>query len=363
MDAITVRNWKELITPKSVEVDRETETLSYAKFVVEPLERGFGITLGNALRRILLSSIQGAAITAVQIEDVLHEFSTIPGVVEDVTDIILNLKRVRVRMDEEGPKTLTLKASGKGIVRASDFEIPEGVRLLNPNQPIATLHREGKLHLRATVDIGRGFVPAERNKDENAPIGTIPIDAVFSPIRKVNFSVTHARVGQITDYDKLTIEITTDAEGGITPRDALAYAAKILKEQLTVFINFDEDAELQSYMQSEESAEANENLQRSIEELDLSVRSYNCLKNAGIRTVSDLVQKTESEMLRTKNFGRKSLNEIREILSGMGLALGMKLRNRESESQALQEIPREKEAETLEGEALEGRNGIHDETP
>jgi DNA-directed RNA polymerase subunit alpha len=328
MEAIIARNWRDLIQPNPVQSDVETETPSYGKFVIEPLERGYGVTLGNALRRVLLSSIQGAAITAARINGVLHEFSTIPGVVEDVTDIVLNLKEVRVRMDVEGPKNLRLVVSGAQVVRAGDIETPEGIRILNPEHPIATLNQEGKLEMEIRVNTGRGFVTAERNKEQEMPVDMILLDANFSPIRRVNYTVTHARVGQITDYDKLVFEIWTDATGSVTPRNALAYAAKILKEQLAVFIDFDEQSEISFRPSSEEGGDLNENLLRSIEELDLSVRSYNCLKNAGVKTLADLVQRTESEMLRTKNFGRKSLNEIKEILSGMGLSLGMKLGER-----------------------------------
>ena len=325
MEAIIARNWRDLIQPNPVQSDVETESPSYGKFAIEPLERGYGVTLGNALRRILLSSIQGAAITAVQIEGVLHEFSTLPGVVEDVADIILNLKEVRVRMHIEGPRTLHLSVSGAQVVRAGDIEVPEGIQILNPERPIATLNQEGKLQMEIRVNTGRGFVAAERSQEQDTPVGMILMDANFSPIRRVNYTVTHARVGQITDYDRLVFEIWTDATGNLTPRSALAYAAKILKEQLAVFIDFDEQSEISFRPSLEEGGDLNENLLRSIEELDLSVRSYNCLKNAGAKTVADLVQRTESEMLRTKNFGRKSLNEIKEILASMGLQLGMKL--------------------------------------
>ncbi|HWP34284.1 MAG TPA: DNA-directed RNA polymerase subunit alpha [Thermodesulfobacteriota bacterium] len=318
------RNWRDLIKPKRLEVEQETLTPTYGKFIAEPLERGYGITLGNALRRVLLSSLQGAAITAVRIDGVLHEFSTIPGVTEDVTDIILNLKEVRLRMHGEGPKVIRIKADKEGEVRAGDIITDETVEILNPELHIATLSRNARLEMEMVVKQGRGYVPAERNKEENQPIGTIPIDAIFSPIRKVNYTVTNARVGQMTDYDKLTLEVWTN--GGVRPEDAVAYAAKILKEQLSIFINFEEEAEpVVAPKVAEERAKINEHLYKSVDELELSVRSANCLKNADIKYIGELVQKTEAEMLKTKNFGRKSLNEIKEILAEMGLSLGMKV--------------------------------------
>ncbi len=319
------RNWRDLIKPKRLEVDPDTLTPTYGKFVGEPFERGFGITIGNALRRILLSSLQGAAITSVRIDGVLHEFSTIPGVTEDVTDIILNLKDVRLKLHGEGPKVIRIKADKEGVVRAGDIVTDGTVEILNPELPIATLSKNARLEMEMTVKLGRGYVPAERNKEEDAPIGTIPIDSIFSPIRKVNYTVTNARVGQITDYDKLTLEVWTD--GSVRPEDAVAYAAKILKDQLSIFINFEEEAEPVLAPAAEDQAKLNENLFKSVDELELSVRSANCLKNADIRTIGELVQKTEAEMLKTKNFGRKSLNEIKEILAEMGLSLGMKLEN------------------------------------
>jgi DNA-directed RNA polymerase subunit alpha len=319
------RNWRDLIRPKRLEVDPDTLTPTYGKFVGEPFERGFGITIGNALRRILLSSLQGAAITAVRIDGVLHEFSTIPGVAEDVTDIILNLKDVKLRMHAEGPKTIRIKADKEGVVRAGDIVHDETIEVLNPDLHVATLSKNARLEMEMSVKHGRGYIPAERNKEEDAPIGTIPIDSIFSPIRKVNYTVSNARVGQITDYDKLTLEVWTN--GSVRPEDAVAYAAKILKDQLAIFINFEEEAEALPTPAAEEQAKLNENLFKSVDELELSVRSANCLKNADIRYIGELVQKTEAEMLKTKNFGRKSLNEIKEILAEMGLSLGMKLDN------------------------------------
>ncbi len=317
------RNWRELIKPKRLEIETEEDRPdTYAKFICEPLERGFGITLGNALRRVLLSSLQGAAITSVKIDGVLHEFSTIPGVLEDVTDVILNLKEVRFRAQGEGPWLVTLEKEGEGLVTAGNIKGSPNVEVLNTGRRICTLAMDARLRMELTLKQGKGYVPADRNADENQPIGTIPIDSVFSPVRKVSYTVTQARVAQITDYDKLTMEIWTD--GSISPEDALAFAAKILKDQLAIFINFEEKPEVsEEELRTEPSF--NENLFRSVDELELSVRSANCLKNADIRYIGELVQKSEAEMLKTKNFGRKSLNEIKEILSEMNLSLGIKL--------------------------------------
>jgi DNA-directed RNA polymerase subunit alpha len=319
------RNWETLIKPKSMEIEEETLTPTYGRFHVEPLERGFGITIGNSLRRILLSSLQGAAICAVRIKGVLHEFSTIYGVREDVTDIILNTKELLVKLHSDGPEIIQLKANKPGVVRARDIQTGSNVEILNPDHVMANLSEDGDLEMEMVVKRGRGYVPAERNREEGQPIGTIPIDALFSPIHKVNYSVTHSRVGQITDYDRLTMEIWTN--GNVAPADALGYAAKILKEQLSVFINFDEEEAVPRAPEVQEPSKLNDNLFKSVDELELSVRSANCLKNADIRHIGDLVQKSEGEMLKTKNFGRKSLNEIKEILSEMGLSLGMKLEN------------------------------------
>jgi len=319
------KSWKELIRPKRLEAEKETLTPSYGKFTAEPFERGFGITIGNSLRRILLSSLQGAAIASVKIDGVLHEFSTIPGVKEDATEILLNLKEIRLKLHTDGPKTIRVKAEGPKVVKAGDILTGEAVEILNPDLPIATLSRDAKLSMEMMVKMGKGYVPAERNKEEDQPIGTIPIDAIFSPIRKVNYTVTNARVGQITDYDKLTIEVWTD--GSLNPEEAVAHAAKILKEQLSIFITFEEEEEVEGVKEAEDSEVLNENLYRSVDELELSVRSANCLKHANIKLIGDLVQKTEAEILATKNFGRKSLNEIKELLTDMGLSLGMKLDN------------------------------------
>jgi DNA-directed RNA polymerase subunit alpha len=310
-----------------LEVEKETLTPFYGKFTAEPFERGFGITIGNSLRRILLSSLQGAAITSVKIDGVLHEFSTIPGAKEDITEIVLNLKEVRLKLHTEGPKTIRVKAEGPKVLKAGDILTGDAVEILNPDHYLATLSRDGKLSMEMVVKVGRGYVSAERNKEETQPIGTIPMDAIFSPIKKVNYTVTNARVGQITDYDKLTLEVWTD--GSLNPEEAVAHAAKILKDQLLIFITFEEEEEAEmSYPEDEEEKETfNENLLRSVDELELSVRSANCLKHANIKLIGDLVQKTEAEILATKNFGRKSLNEIKEILAEMGLSLGMKLDN------------------------------------
>jgi DNA-directed RNA polymerase subunit alpha len=319
------KSWKDLIRPKRLEVEKETLTPFYGRYIAEPFERGFGITIGNSLRRILLSSLQGAGITSVKIEGVLHEFSAVPGVKEDVTEIILNLKEVRLKLHADGPKTIRVKAEGPKVLKAGDILTGEAVEILNPEHHLATLSRDGKLSMEMVVKSGRGYVPAERNKEENQPIGTLPIDAIFSPIRKVNYTVTNARVGQITDYDKLTLEVWTD--GSLSPEEAIAHAAKILKDQLSIFITFEEEEEMVVTGEQEEIEKLNENLFRSVDELELSVRSANCLKHANIKLIGDLVQKTEAEILATKNFGRKSLNEIKEILSEMGLSLGMKLEN------------------------------------
>ncbi|MFO7601026.1 MAG: DNA-directed RNA polymerase subunit alpha [Candidatus Desulfacyla sp.] len=317
------KNWRELIKPKRIEIDSESYTNSYGKFVCEPLERGFGITIGNSLRRVLLSSLQGAAIVSVRFDEVLHEFSTISGVLEDVTDIILNLKSIRLRMVDVEEAVIRLNREGEGEVTAGDIETDGFVEILNPDQHIATLNKEGKMNMEMVVRTGKGYVPAERNKMPDMPIGVIPVDAVFSSIQKVNYIVTNARVGQITDYDKLTLEVWTD--GSVLPEDAVAYAAKILKEQMNPFINFEEESEPVEEIEDVEREKLNENLFRPVSDLELSVRSANCLQNAKISLIGELVQKTDAEMLKTKNFGRKSLNEIKAILEEMGLFLGMKI--------------------------------------
>jgi DNA-directed RNA polymerase subunit alpha len=322
---LRAKNWRELVKPKSIMINEETRTDFYGKFVCEPLERGFGITIGNALRRILLSSLQGAAVVSVKFNDVVHEFTTIPGVLEDVTDIILNLKEIRLKLIDSEEAVIHLSQEGEGEVTAGCIETNGLVEIMNPDQHIAKLNKGRKLVMEMVVKIGKGYVPAEKNKSKNQPIGVIPIDVIFSPIKKVNYVVTNARVGQITDYDKLTFEIWTD--GSIFPEDAVAYSAKILKEQMTPFINFEEEPEPVEEEEEEEEEKLNENLFRPVSELELSVRSANCLKNASISLIGELVQKTESEMLKTKNFGRKSLNEIKGILEEMGLSLGLTLEN------------------------------------
>ncbi len=318
-------NWRSLIRPEKLDVEPGADAARVATVVAEPLERGFGMTLGNAIRRILLSSLQGTAITAVKIETALHEFTTIPDVVEDVTDIVLNLKEVLLKSVDSKPRVLRLDKDGEGKVTASDIALTDGIEVLNPDHKILTCSKGAKLRMELHVGTGRGYVQAERNKGQQTPVGVIPIDSLFSPIRKVNFQITNARVGQQTDYDKLTLEVWTD--GSVAPVDAVAFAAKIIKEQLSIFINFDETEEPTSEPIAIEETKLNENLFRSVDELELSVRSANCLQNANIKTIGDLVQKTEAEMLKTKNFGRKSLKEIKEILAEMGLSLGMKLEN------------------------------------
>jgi DNA-directed RNA polymerase subunit alpha len=324
-DGIVTKNWRDLIKPRGLQVDQDSLSNTYGKFVAEPLERGFGITLGNSLRRVLLSSLQGSAITSVKIEGVEHEFMTIPEVAEDVTDIILNLKEVLLQIHTNEVKTIRIEAEGPREIKASDIIADGQVEVLNPGQHILTISEGGRVRMEMTARRGRGYVSADRNKVAGQPIGTIPVDALFSPIRKVNYQVTNARVGQQTDYDKLTLELWSD--GSVAPVDAVAYAAKIIKEQLSIFINFDETEEPLPEQAPVEEQKLNENLFRSVDELELSVRSANCLQNANIKTIGDLVQKTEAEMLKTKNFGRKSLKEIKEILAEMGLSLGMKLEN------------------------------------
>jgi DNA-directed RNA polymerase subunit alpha len=327
------RFWRELISPKSLQVDQETLTDTYGKFIAEPLERGFGVTLGNSLRRVLLSSIQGAAITAAKIEGAQHEFQTLPGIVEDVTDIILNLKEVILQLDDYRPDTrseprrLRIDLKGKPgqtiQVTARDIQTPPDVTILNPEQHIATLMEDGRFQAEFIAHSGRGYIAAERKYWGDLPVGTIGVDASFSPIKKVNYLVTNARVGQVTDHDKLTLEIFTN--GSIKPEDSIAHAAKILREQLAIFLNFEDIEEQTDTEVSDEDLKLNEHLLKTVDELELSVRSANCLANANIRYIGELVQKSEQEMLNTKNFGRKSLKEIRDVLSDMGLGLGMKI--------------------------------------
>jgi DNA-directed RNA polymerase subunit alpha len=316
------KNWLELIKPNKVDVERGSNSQTYGKVVVEPLERGFGLTLGNALRRVLLSSLQGAAVTAVKIAGVQHEFSTVEGVREDVTDIVLNIKAIAVRMHVEGPKRMRLVAEGPCEVTAGMIEAGADIEIMNPDLVICTLDKGAKLEMEMTVNTGKGYRPASGNRPEDAPVGLIPVDSIFSPVRKVSYEVEDTRVGQITDYDKLNLTIETN--GVISPEDAVAYAARILQDQLQVFINFEEPKEAKA-SREEESLPFNRNLLKKVEELELSVRSANCLKNDNIVYIGDLVQKSESEMLRTPNFGRKSLNEIKEVLTVMGLHLGMQI--------------------------------------
>ena len=319
---LMVRNWKELIRPHRIEVEDDLSP-TYGKFQCAPLERGFGLTLGNALRRTLLSSLQGAAITSVRIDNVPHEFTTIPGVLEDVTDVVLNLKEVRLQAYSLATKEITIHKQGPGQVTAGDFECGDGtVEVLNKDLLLATLGEEAEISLSATVGVGKGFRLAERNASEELPVGTIPIDSIFSPVRKCNYTVTNARVGRETDYDGLTLEVWTD--GSVRPEDAMAFAAKILKDQLSIFINFEEEIDQSSYGVMA-TAQPNETLFKPVDELELSVRSANCLQNADSKHIGELVQRSEAEMLKTKNFGRKSLNEIKDILSGLGLEFGMSL--------------------------------------
>lgn len=317
--------WKGFQRPKRLEFERETLTDRFGRFYAQPFERGFGTTIGNALRRVLLSSIEGAAITAVKIDGVQHEFSPIPGVVEDATDIILNLKQIPLKLHTDSTKTLVIRVDKPGEVKAKDIQADADVEILEPEAHIATVSEGGSLHMEMRMRRGRGYVSADKNFDEDLGIGWIPIDSVHSPIKKVNYLVEAARLGQTTDYDKLTVDVWTN--GSITPRDAISLSAKLIRDHLNIFINLEEGVEPQSEVAGDipRSGIGNENLDKSVEELELSVRSYNCLKNANIRTIRELVQKTEAEMLKTKNFGRKSLNEIKEILHTMGLSLGMRI--------------------------------------
>lgn len=338
---LIAKNWRDFIRPRRLEVEEETLTATYGRFACEPLERGFGTTLGNALRRVLLSSLQGSAITSVRINGVLHEFSTVPGVLEDVAEIVLNLKEVRLRMHAEGPKTLNVHKKGEGVVTAGDLvSDDQTVEVMNPDHHICTLGPEADFELSASVGRGKGYRLAEYNKTEDMPIGTVPIDSIFSPVQRINYTVTPARVGRETNFDRLNLEVWTD--GAVNPADAVAYAAKILKEQLTIFINFDEPAETLEAL-PEEPEPLNPNLCKSVDELELSVRSANCLQNANIRFIGELVQRTEAEMLKTKNFGRKSLNEIKETLGSLGLALGMTIDNLPSR-QELEKMREQREA-------------------
>jgi DNA-directed RNA polymerase subunit alpha len=314
------KNWQDLIKPNKLEVMQGDDSSRTATVVAEPLERGFGMTLGNALRRILLSSLQGAAVTAVQIDGVVHEFSSIPGVREDVTDIVLNIKDIDIKMQANGPKRMTLRKSGPGVVTAGDIQVVGDVQILNPGHVLCTLDDGAEIRMEFTVNTGKGYVPSDKNRPEDAPIGVIPVDSLYSPVKRVSYKVENTREGQVLDYDKLTMTLETN--GAVTPDDALAYAARILQDQLNVFLNFEEP-------RREEAAPAipelafNPALLKKVDELELSVRSANCLKNDNIVYIGDLIQKSEAEMLRTPNFGRKSLNEIKEVLAQMGLHLGM----------------------------------------
>jgi DNA-directed RNA polymerase subunit alpha len=318
------KNWTELIKPNKLAVEPGTDPKRFATVVAEPLERGFGLTLGNALRRVLLSSLQGAAVTSVQIENVLHEFSSIPGVREDVTDIVLNIKGMGLKMHGEGPKRMRLVAEGPGEVRAGMIQTGHDIEIMNPDLVLCTLDQGANVKMEFTVDTGKGYMAAAQSRLEDSPIGLIPVDALFSPVKKVSYKVDNSRVGQVTDYDKLSMQVETN--GAIAPEDAVALAARILQDQLQLFINFEEPSAVREEIRTAEPP-FNKNLLRKVDELELSVRSANCLKNDNIVYIGDLVQKTEAEMLRTPNFGRKSLNEIKEVLANMGLHLGMEIPN------------------------------------
>jgi DNA-directed RNA polymerase subunit alpha len=336
-------NWKSLIRPRFVEIEQESQTHRYAKFLIKPLERGYGVTLGNSLRRILLSSLQGAVAVAMRIEGVVHEFTHVPGVVEDVMDIMLNVKELRFVVPDDKVHTVNIQVSGPGQVKGSDIQCPAGIQVINADVVIATLDAKGQFKCELMVKRGKGYCPAEQIKQElELPIGTMALDAVYSPIRKVNYEVTNARVGRRTDYDRLTLEVWTD--GSVIPSDAVAFAAKIIRDQLTIFVNFEEKDELHEEQDMEDRREQKlfEKLDRSVDELELSVRSANCLQNAGIRYIGELVQRSEMDMLKTKNFGRKSLNEIKDILASMDLHLGMKIEGWTSPEQ------RDKDSDDLE---------------
>jgi DNA-directed RNA polymerase subunit alpha len=315
--------FKNLQMPKNVEIDDKSTTPQYAKFTIEPLERGFGVTLGNALRRVLLSSLPGAAVTAAKIESVQHEFSTITGVKEDVPEIMMNLKQMRFKIHSDAPKMATFDVRGKATATAADLKADPDIEILNPELHVATLNKDGEFRCEIEIGAGRGYVSAENQANQDRPIGVLPVDSMFSPVTKVNFEVENTRIGQRIDYDKLTLEVWTN--GSVAPADAVAFAAKILKEQLSIWVNFEESEETSYQAVVGDDEPLNENLFRSVEELELSVRSANCLQNANITLIGELVQRTEQDMLKTKNFGRKSLKEIKEILGSMGLSLGMKI--------------------------------------
>ncbi|WEK49574.1 MAG: DNA-directed RNA polymerase subunit alpha [Candidatus Kaistia colombiensis] len=318
------KNWQELIKPNKLEVTPGSDPKRLATVVAEPLERGFGLTLGNALRRVLLSSLQGAAVTAVQIDGVLHEFSSIAGVREDVTDIILNIKEISIRMQGEGPKRMVVRKTGPGIVTAGDIQTVGDIEVLNPELVLCTLDEGAEIRMEFTVNTGKGYVAADRNRAEDAPIGLIPVDSIYSPVKKVSYRVENTREGQVLDYDKLTLTVETD--GSLRPDDAVAYAARIVQDQLSIFVNF-EEPQKETVSEAIPELAFNPSLLKKVDELELSVRSANCLKNDNIVYIGDLIQKTEAEMLRTPNFGRKSLNEIKEVLAQMGLHLGMEVTN------------------------------------
>jgi len=324
VEVVIQKNWQDLIKPNKLEVKYGSDPRRIATVVAEPLERGFGLTLGNALRRVLLSSLQGAAVTSVQIDGVLHEFSSIAGVREDVTDIILNIKEIAIKMESDGPKRMVLRKSGPGAVTAGDIQTVGDIEILNPELVICTLDDDADIRMELTVDTGKGYVAADRNRPEDAPIGLVPVDSLYSPVKMVSYRVENTREGQVLDYDKLTLSLETD--GSLTPEDTVAYAARILQDQLAIFVNFEEPKK-EVVEEAPPELAFNPALLKKVDELELSVRSANCLKNDNIVYIGDLIQKTEAEMLRTPNFGRKSLNEIKEVLASMGLHLGMEVQN------------------------------------
>jgi DNA-directed RNA polymerase subunit alpha len=323
MAMVIQKNWQELIKPEKLQVGAGDDPKRAATMVAEPLERGFGVTLGNALRRVLLSSLQGAAVTSVQIDGVLHEFSSIAGVREDVTDIVLNIKEIAIRMQGDGPKRMVVRKQGPGVVTAGDISTVGDVAILNPEHVLCTLDEGAEIRMEFTVNTGKGYVPADRNRPDDAPIGLIPVDSLYSPVKKVSYRVENTREGQILDYDKLTLQVETN--GSVGPEDAVAYAARILQDQLAVFVNFEEPRKEVAEQKQAAELPFNPALLKKVDELELSVRSANCLKNDNIVYIGDLIQKSEAEMLRTPNFGRKSLNEIKEVLAQMGLHLGMEI--------------------------------------
>ncbi len=351
------KNWRDLIKPKALDVDKESLTGTYGKFIARPLERGFGLTLGNSLRRVMLSSLQGAAITAIKVDGVVHEFTTLPDVKEDIAEFILNLKEIRFKINTDAA-TVVIEKNGPGEVTGADIIAPEQISILNPSQYLCSVGKNGKLKAEIRIERGRGYRAAENNKTDDLPVGWIPVDSFFSPVRRVNYTVTQSRVGQRTDYDKLTLEVWTD--GSVDPEDSVSLGSKILKDQLSVFLNFEEEPEPVIESIQSISPQFNPNLLRSVEELELSVRSANCLQNANIKYIYELVQRTEAEMLKTKNFGRKSLNEIKDILAEMGLSLGMKLDGFVPPTSPPQPVDTDLDENRIRTDRLKGENPFDD---